>query len=1098
MKKSLLFLVFAFSGSVMPYSFAQPKDASKPAADNSPLNSATFNGLKFRSIGPAVTSGRVLDIAVNPQNHSEYYLATAGAGVWKTSNSGITFSPLFDGEGSFSIGCVSIDPSNPNIVWAGSGENNNQRSVSYGDGVYKSEDGGKSFHNTGLKNSEHIGMIAIDPRNSNVVYVAAYGPLWSSGGDRGVYKTTDGGKTWKAVLQISENTGCNEIHLDPRNPDVLYAAAHQRRRHEWTYISGGPESSLYKSTDGGASWNKIVNGLPSADMGRIGLAVSPVNPDYLYAVVETADDKGGVFLSTDRGASWEKRNPMYTAGNYYSEIVADPKNLNRVYVFNTINQVSNDGGKTFSALGEKNKHVDNHALWIDPSDTRHYIAGCDGGVYESYDAAQNWSFKANLPIAQFYRVAVDNASPFYNVYGGAQDNNSLGGPSRTTSSSGIINADWYVTTGGDGFESQVDTQDPNIVYSQSQYGGLVRYDRKSRESIDIKPVEKNGEEALRWNWDAPLLVSSYSHTRLYFAANKLFRSDDRGNNWKAISPDLTKHIDRNKLPVMGKVWSMDAVAKNQSTSIYGNILSFSESPVKEDLLFTGSDDGLIQYTADGGKNWTRSEKIAGVPEYSFVSFLLASQHKESVVYASYNNHRMGDFKPYLFKSTDGGKTWASIASNLPERGSVYCIAEDFVNPDLLFAGTEFGLFFTIDGGKKWIQLKGGLPVVPVRDIAIQKRENDLVLASFGRGFFILDDYSSLRNLKPETLQKTAEIFPVKDALQFVPATPYGERGKASQGESFYTAENLPSEAVFTYYLKENLKSLKQKREDLEKEKVKKGEAVDYPSFDAMRAEDNETPPYLLFLITDENKNVIRRIKSPATKGISRIAWNLRYPTTTSSTIPEPDLSNPYSEPDEGPFVVPGKYFVSLSKFDEGRFSELVPPVAFQVTGLNFASLPAEDKKAVLAFSNQVAELKRAFSGAEVFMGEMENRISKIQKAVLNAPGVKMESIEEVNKISGVLTKLKVTAEGDKSLAKREFATGPSLNSRIETIVGSTWNATCDPTGTAKQSYQVAATEFKTFLADLKIQNQALEKIEAQLELNKAPYTPGRFPEWKGE
>jgi photosystem II stability/assembly factor-like uncharacterized protein len=1074
---------------------AQTKGAA-PAADNSPFNSATFSGLSLRNVGPAVTSGRILDIAVNPENHSEYYLATAGGGVWKTSNAGVTFSPIFDDEGSFSIGCISIDPNNPNVVWVGTGENNNQRSVSYGDGIYKSENGGKNFKNMGLKTSEHIGMIAIDPQNSDIVYVAAYGPLWSDGGERGIYKTMDGGKNWKKILNVSDRTGFNEIHIDPANPQILYACAHQRRRHEWTYISGGPESALYKSNDAGETWDKIMNGLPTEDIGRIGLAISDVNPDYLYAVVETAGDKGGVFRSTDRGASWEKRNGMYTAGNYYSEIIADPIDLQKIYVLNTINQVSLDGGKTFAALGEKDKHVDNHALWIDPVDNHHYLAGCDGGLYESFDAAQNWSYKGNLPITQFYKVALDNAAPFYNIYGGTQDNNSLGGPSRTISSSGIINADWFVTTGGDGFESQVDPRDPNIVYAQSQYGGLVRYDRKSGEATDIRPIDAPGEEPLRWNWDAPLQVSAHSATRLYFAANKLFRTDDRGNNWKAISPDLTRQIDRNKLPVMGKVWSIDAVAKNQSTSIYGNIISFSESPIKEDLLFAGTDDGLIQITSDGGKSWTKIDKVGGVPEHSFIGFLLASQHQENVVYAAFNNHRMGDFKPYLFKSSDGGKSWISISSNLPERGSVYSIAEDFVNPDLLFAGTEFGLFFSIDGGKKWIQLKGGLPTVPIRDLAISKRESDLVMATFGRGFYVLDDYSPLRFLKPETLNETAHVFPIKDALMFMQSAPYGHRGKAFQGESFYTAENPPVGAVFTYYLKESLKTKKQKRQELEKEKAKKGEPVEYPSFDQMREEDNEEVPYLLFTVADEGGRVVRRMKAPASKGLSRIVWNFRYPTTAPAGNPEPDLSNPYAEPDEGPLALPGKYTVTLSKYEDGKFTDLVSPQTFQAVALNAATLTATDKKAVLEFSQKVAELRRAVEGVILFESEMKTRVSQVRKAVFNSPQSKMDLESQIVATDKKLKELEVKLIGDASVAKHEFPTSPSISDRIEGVVYGVWNVTSAPTGTQLDSYKAAAKGFADILSQIKSINTDLIKLETQLETDKAPYTQGRLPEWQ--
>ncbi|HNM14973.1 MAG TPA: glycosyl hydrolase, partial [bacterium] len=451
----------------------------KNAETKDPMPSSTFGGLKFRSVGPALTSGRVVDFAVNPKNIFEYYVAVASGGVWKTTNAGVTYEPVFDGEGSYSIGCVAIDPSNPNVVWVGSGENNNQRAVAYGDGIYKSVDGGKSWTNMGLKNSEHIGRIAIDPNNSDIVYVAAYGPVWSAGGDRGIYKTTDGGKTWKAVLTVSENTGFNEVIMDPRNSNVLYAAAHQRRRSVFTYIGGGPESALYKSTDGGANWRKINSGLPAVDLGRIGIAISPINPDVLYAIVEAAEGKSGVFRSDNRGESWEKRGNNSSSGNYYQEIFCDPQNIDKVYYVDLFVMLSLDGGKSFNPIGEKYKHVDNHALWINPANTGHMLVGCDGGIYETYDNGANWEYKWNLPVTQFYKVATDNATPFYYIYGGTQDNNSIGGPSRTLSANGIINTDWFITNEGDGFESQIDPFDANIVYAQSQYGGLVRYDKKS-------------------------------------------------------------------------------------------------------------------------------------------------------------------------------------------------------------------------------------------------------------------------------------------------------------------------------------------------------------------------------------------------------------------------------------------------------------------------------------------------------------------------------------------------------------------------------------------------------------------------------------------
>jgi photosystem II stability/assembly factor-like uncharacterized protein len=609
-----------------------------------------ISGFSFREIGPAITSGRISDLAVNPHNYSEWYIAAASGGVWKTENAGTTFKPIFDGQTSFSIGCIAIDPNNTHTVWVGTGENNNQRSVAYGDGIYKSEDNGKTWKNMGLRNSEHIGMIAIDPNHSNIVYVAAYGPLWSSGGERGIYKTIDGGQTWNRVLNVSENTGFNEIHIDPKNANVIYATAHQRRRHEWTYISGGPESALYKSVDQGITWNKLENGLPKGDIGRIAMIISPIQSDIVYVMIEANEDKGGVYVSTNRGASFEKRSGHYTAGNYYMELIPDPVDIDKVYSMDTWGMMSLDGGKTFISMGEKNKHVDNHALWINPKNTKHKLMGCDGGLYETWDDCKTWHYKANLPITQFYRVSVDNALPFYNIYGGTQDNNTLGGPSRTISASGIHNMDWFVTVGGDGFKSVIDPKDPNIVYSQWQYGGLVRFNKKTGEALDIKPQEKPGEAAYRFNWDAPLHLSYHNNSTLYFAAQKLFKSNDRGNTWQVISPDLSRGIDRNKLAVMGKVWSMDAVAKNQSTSIYGNITAFSESPINPNILYVGTDDGLIQVSEDGGKNWTKYSSFTCVPNQVLVQNIVASKHQENVVYVVFNNHRNGDFKPYLLRS----------------------------------------------------------------------------------------------------------------------------------------------------------------------------------------------------------------------------------------------------------------------------------------------------------------------------------------------------------------------------------------------------------------------------------------------------------------
>ncbi len=757
-----LLVLAGMTALLTPVLHAQDSDA---ATDKTPgLNASLLSSLNLRGIGPAFMSGRVGDIAVDPVDRNTWYVAAASGGVWKTENCGTTWTPIFDHYGSYSIGCVTVDPHNRHVVWVGTGENNSQRSVGYGDGVYKSLDGGQSFARVGLANSEHVGKILIDPRDSKVVYVAAQGPLWAPGGDRGLYKTTDGGATWTLVLNISENTGVSDVVLDPRNPDVLLATAYQRRRHVWTLIDGGPESALYKSTDAGATWRKISSGLPGSEMGRIGLAVSPLKPDVVYALVEAAEGQSGFFRSTDGGETWSKQSGYEsTSPQYYQEIVACPHVFDRVYSMDTLMMVSEDGGKTFEPLGEQWKHVDNHALVIDPDNENHLLVGCDGGLYETWDRGKNYSFKANLPITQFYKIAVDNDLPFYNIYGGTQDNATQGGPTRTKNVNGIRNSDWFVTVFGDGFDPAVDPQDPNIVYSQWQYGGLVRFDRRTGERIDIKPQEDKAGPPLRWNWDSPILISPHSPTRLYYGSQILFRSDDRGDTWRAVSPDLSRNLDRNALKVMGRVWGVDSVAKNNSTSFYGSILTISESPMVEGLLYVGTDDGLVQVSEDSGQNWRKVENFPSldIPEYAFVSDIEASLHDPNTVYVVLYNYQRGDFKPYVVKSTDRGRTWSSITGDLPARGSTYTIVQDHVKPDLLFVGTEFGLFCTLDGGTKWIPLQNGLPTIAVRDLEIQRRENDLAVGTFGRGFYILDDYSPLRELSSELLAKDAHLFPIK-------------------------------------------------------------------------------------------------------------------------------------------------------------------------------------------------------------------------------------------------------------------------------------------------------------------------------------------------
>jgi photosystem II stability/assembly factor-like uncharacterized protein len=1040
-----------------------------------------FAGLSFRSIGPALTSGRIADIAINPLNHNEWYIAVASGGVWKTTNAGNTFSPIFDGQGAYSIGCISLDPNNENVVWVGTGENNNQRSVAYGDGVYKSEDGGKSWKNMGLTRSEHIGMIAIDPRNSNTVYVAAYGPLWSEGGERGLYKTTDGGLTWAKVLDISNYTGVNEVHLDPRNPDLIYATAHQRMRHVFTYIGGGPESAIYRSTDAGKTFDKLGNGLPSGvDIGRIGMDISPADPDMLYAIVEAQYDKGGIFRSTDRGASWNKVNSYSTSGNYYQELICDPIDPQKFFIMDTYSMVSADGGKNLVRVPGKNKHVDDHCLWIDPSQTQHWMMGCDGGLYETWDEGNNWDFKPNLPVTQFYKVAVDEALPFYNVYGGTQDNFSLGGPARNTSETGVLNSDWFVTNGGDGFESQIDPKDPNIVYAQAQYGYLVRYDRRSGESVFIQPQPGKGEDAYRWNWDAPLLLSPHNHKRLYFAANKLFVSHDQGNSWETISPDLTRQLDRNQLKVMGKVWSVDAVMKNASTTVYGNIVALDESPIKEGLLYVGTDDGLIHISDNQGGTWRTISQIKGVPENTYVNMLVASPTHADVVYAVFNNHKRGDFAPYVYMSRDQGRTWANIGSGLPSRGSAYSIAQDHVNDQLLFVGTEFGCFFSNDLGNNWIQLKNGLPTIAIRDMAIQRRENDLVLASFGRGFYILDDYSPLRTASSSVFDKKAHLFESRPAPMFVQRNDLGWGKKGFQGDALYAAENPPQGAVITYYLKTDAKTGKDQRKEREKTTLDDF----YPSLAELEKEDREKTPELVFIITDADGNFVRRLSAPASKGLGRVVWDFRY----SSPMPlgKEGKDNP------GQWAVPGKYEVHMWLWANGALTDLEQRTEITCYPLNLNTLAATDLESLATFNQKVSQLTRAVHAALRYHTELADKLAHQRMAATYSLS-NNDLIKKIEETDAQLHAVGKALHGDKTSAAREFETLPGIADRINMVVWNLYASTSAPSQTFVDAYDLVYEEVKVQINELQRITELMLEMDQTLDLGQAPFTPGRLP-----
>jgi len=831
-----------------------------------------LTGLSWRSLGPTVTTGRIADIAIDPKTPSTWYVASAIGGLWKTLDRGASWTPIFDSYSSFSMGCVTVDPKDSNTVWLGTGENLSQRSVAFGDGVYKSTDAGKTWTRMGLEKSEHIAKVLIHPKDSKTVYVAAQGPLWAAGGDRGLYKTTDAGKTWERVLYISEDTGVTDVVMDPKDPKRLWAAAYQRRRHTGQLIGGGPEGAIYRSDNGGKSWKKLAKGLPDGNIGRIALAVSPQKTKVVYASVTTTGQKGGLFRSEDRGESWTKMSAFgATDAQYYGELIADPFQFDRLWAVDTNLQRTDDGGKTMQPQRWP-IHVDYHAITFDPTNPNHLIVGNDGGLYETYDNGTTWKHFNNLPLSQFYRVVPDNATPFYNVYGGMQDNGTIGGPARSINRIGVRTSDWITVGGGDGFQARVDPTDPDTVYTMIQNGALSRLDKKTSQSTFIQP--RNTGLTLRWNWDTPFIISPHAPSRLFIGANVLFRSDDKGTTWKAISGDLSRGIDRETLPIMGKIWNNEeAVTKNRSTTDFGILNALDESPKQEGLIYVGTDDGLIQVTEDGGKSWRKQDKFPGVPERATVSDVCPSQHSAEVVYASFHDFQHGDFTPYLLKSTDKGRTWTSIASNLPARSFVWTIAEDPVNPNLLFVGTEFGAYVSLDGGKKWVPLKDGIPTIQVRDLAIQAREGDLIAGTFGRGAYVLDDLTPLRNLAPEQLEQKAVLFPAR------PAYRYYENTMVRSAWGNVEAANPLFGAMVTYYVKAELKNKLQLR------------------------------------IFDKSETPLRMIEVPNNAGFHRAAWDLR-PSALARTQ-----------------VAPGTYTAVIGELDGDDFKPLTATITLTVKEL---------------------------------------------------------------------------------------------------------------------------------------------------------------------
>jgi photosystem II stability/assembly factor-like uncharacterized protein len=1079
--------------AVAAFSLVGPALADEDA-DAPPLSSKTFEGLKLRGLGPALMSGRIADIAIHPEDPSTWYVAVGSGGVWKTVNSGTTWTPLFDEEAVYSIGCVTVDPSNPHVVWVGTGEDVGGRHVGFGDGVYRSQDGGAHWENLGLKDSQHVTKIIVHPEDSDVVWVAAQGPLWSKGGERGVYKTADGGRTWKKVLGGGEWTGASALVIDPRDPDVLYAATWQHHRTVAAYMGGGPESGLHRTTDGGDTWEELTEGLPEGNMAKIGLAISPRNPDVLYASIELNRRRGGVFRSTDRGSSWEKRSDAVsgaTGPHYYQELYASPHAFDRIYLVDVRMQVSDDGGRTFRRMKEAHKHSDNHALAFRADDPDYLLVGTDGGIYESFDLAENWRFIANLPVTQFYKVAVDDAEPFYTVYGGTQDNNTQGGPSRTDAVNGIRNADWFITLFGDGHQPATEPGNPDIMYSEWQEGNLTRIDRTTGEMVYIQPQPEPGDPPERFNWDAPILVSPHQPTRIYYASQRVWRSDDRGDSWRAVSGDLTRNEDRMLLPLMGRQWSWDSPWDMWAMSAYNTVTSLAESPKVEGLLYAGTDDGLIQVSEDGGESWRRIEvgSLPGVPASAFVNDIKADLHDSDTVYVALDNHKFGDLAPYLLKSTDRGRTWGSIVGDLPDRHLVWRMVQDHVKPELLFAGTEFGIFFTVDGGGKWVKLTGGVPTISFRDLAIQRREDDLVGASFGRGFYVLDDYSPLREIDEAALEQGALLFPTRRAWWYVERRPLGGDEKASQGAAYFTAPNPPFGAVFTYYLAEGLKSRKEARQEAEKAKIEAGEDTPYPGWDEAEAERREAEPKVLLTVKDDDGQVVRRLKGETKQGVHRVAWDLRYPDTAAL--------GPAADPDErmptrGVLAAPGAYTVTLAKQVGGETTTLAGPVPFEVVRMRTGALEGAPPEEAVAFWRQLAAAQRSASAAAKAIQKTFARLEDLRTALHRSQSAPDGLDAELHAIHQELYAIEERLSGHESRKAIGEPDVHTVNRRLSVVSSGTLMSTYGPTPTHRRSLEIAEQELVDLRSRLNtILQERLPALEQKLEQAGAPWAPGQ-------
>lgn len=920
-------------------------------AQEAPRAASPFERLRFRNIGPATMGGRIDDFAVLESNPSVFYVATATGGLWKTVNHGTTWEALFANEDVVSIGDVAIPPDDANIVWVGTGENNNRQSGSWGGGVYKSTDGGHTWTHMGLAESHHIGRIVVDPVDHDVVYVAALGHLWGPNRERGVYKTTDGGVTWIPVLQVDENTGATELVMDPSNNKVLYAATYQRRRTNWGFNGGGPGSAIWKSSDAGRTWTKLTNGVPAGDKGRIGLDIYRKNPNVLYARIEHASATG-LYRSDDAGASWAKVSDFNPRPMYFSQVRIDPTDDHRIYVLGVEIFLSDDGGRTF--VPNYVPHSDHHALWIDPANPNHVLTGCDGGVNVTWDRGKTWDFIDNIDIGQFYHVSFDMESP-YNVMGGLQDNASWLGPSAVRADIGIGNFDWQNIGTGDGFVTLADPTASRTLYAESQGGNMNRVDRISMERKNIRPTPARGEAPYRWNWDTPMQLSPHNPATLYVAANRVFRSTNRGDSWTAISPDLTAQIDRDTLAIMGVRGRDIRIASNDGVSTFGVIVSFAESAKKAGVFWSGADDGTVYVSRDNGATWTNvTSRFPGLPRGSAVSRVAPSSHEDGTAYVTFDNHRADDFAPYVYVTTDYGATFRAITSGIPAGQAVRTITEDLKNPSVLYVGTEFGLFVSVNKGAQWMRVRANLPTVPINEITLHPRDNDMIVATHGRSVWILDDITPFQEA-PAAIASAAYLFDIGPASSYNPGSFRPAFG--SPGDRRFWGRNPELGAAITYYLRTPARSVSAR-------------------------------------ITDASGTVVRDMggddfADERSSGVHRVQWDIRHQ-------PLPDsVAGGGRSGGAGPFVLPGRYRVALTVDGRDAGTKTVT-----VTGDPLSEITDTDRKQWHDVSLAVHQLQGVAGAARqrvVALADASAAVRSLVSQAENAPPAVRGAVEAVQR-----------------------------------------------------------------------------------------------------